>query len=58
MEERTDFAAAPARYLVQDVNPADGLGSSAFVETSNYSVQLAEVEIWRKQVLPWIKPVE
>ncbi len=58
VEERTDFAAAPARYLVQDVNPADGLGSSAFVETSNYSVQLAEVEIWRKQVLPWIKPVE
>lgn len=63
-EQRRAFAASPQRHLsaalssssveVGDDNSAVDFGR--FIETKQFSERVAGVDIWRKPVLPWIKP--
>lgn len=58
-EQRRAFAAAPQRYLDElPENPEDANGGTSlrFVETAQFSERVAGIDIWRKPVLPWIKP--
>lgn len=63
-EERRLFATSPQRYLAArlDVQTghADDTGEAStighFIETKQFSERVAGVDIWRKPVLPWIKP--
>ncbi|GEO01848.1 superfamily II DNA/RNA helicase and SNF2 family-related protein [Novosphingobium sediminis] len=58
-EQRRAFAAAPHRYLdevLENPDDADGATPPCFVETTQFSERVAGIDIWRKPVLPWIKP--
>lgn len=58
-EQRRAFAAAPQRYLgevPENLDEADEQQARCFVETRQFSERVAGVDIWRKPVLPWIKP--
>jgi hypothetical protein len=58
-EQRREFARNPQRAVVEalrdqglDVEQANSL----FVETQQFSDRVQGIDIWRKPVLPWIKP--
>ncbi|MFC3175002.1 DEAD/DEAH box helicase [Novosphingobium bradum] len=58
-EQRRAFAAAPERHIAEALreageDPADC--SQLFVETQQFSERVAGIDVWRKPVLPWIKP--
>lgn len=58
-EERRAFAAAPLRYLGErPENPGETSvqGARCFVETRQYSEHVAGIDLWRRPVLPWLKP--
>lgn len=58
-ESRRRFALNPRRYIIEAL-PEDSLTpeqvDSLFVETQQYSERVNGIDIWRKPVLPWIKP--
>lgn len=58
-EQRRQFARSPQRRLAEalledGVDPAQA--SALFVETQQFSERVSGIDIWRKPVLPWIKP--
>jgi hypothetical protein len=58
-DERRAFVAAPLRYLGErPENPGETSGqrASCFVETRQYSEHVAGIDLWRRPVLPWLKP--
>lgn len=64
VEERRLFASSPQRYLAARLNTTSDQTDEAgevsfgghFIETKQFSERVAGVDIWRKPVLPWIKP--
>lgn len=58
-EQRRQFARSPQRRIAEALS-ADGLdaaqASTLFVETQQFSDRVSGIDIWRKPVLPWIKP--
>lgn len=58
-EQRRAFAAAPQRYIAEALQAAGEAPAELarlFVETQQYSERVAGIDVWRKPVLPWIKP--
>lgn len=58
-EQRRQFARSPQRRLAEALN-AQGEDAAEigmlFVETQQFSERVSGIDIWRKPVLPWIKP--
>lgn len=58
-EARRAFAAAPERHIAEALRAAGeepGDAARLFVETQQFSERVAGIDLWRKPVLPWIKP--
>lgn len=61
-EQRRTFATAPQRHIAEALGIDPGEGSEGghatglFVETQQFSERVAGIDVWRKPVLPWIKP--
>lgn len=61
-EQRRVFATAPQRHIAEalGIDPAEGdeggHATGLFVETQQFSERVAGIDVWRKPVLPWIKP--
>lgn len=58
-EQRRDFARNPQRRVAEALaeKGVDGMqGSALFVETQQFSERVSGIDVWRKPVLPWIKP--
>lgn len=58
-ESRRKFALSPRRYISEampDAASADEAVDALFIETQQYSERVNGIDIWRKPVLPWIKP--
>ncbi len=58
-EQRRQFARSPQRKVAEalaedGVDPAQA--SALFVETQQFSDRVSGIDVWRKPVLPWIKP--
>lgn len=53
-EARRDFARAPQRKLREALGEEDA--PALFVETEQFSERVLGIDVWRKPVLPWIKP--
>ena len=58
-EQRRQFARSPQRKVAEallddGIDPAQA--SALFVETQQFSERVSGIDIWRKPVLPWIKP--
>lgn len=58
-DARRDFAHSPQRALsealvAEGLEP--GLASTLFIETQQFSDRVSGIDIWRKPVLPWVKP--
>ncbi|WP_311267490.1 SNF2-related protein [Sphingobium sp. WCS2017Hpa-17] len=58
-EQRRAFATAPERHIGDALrsaghDPADV--PRLFIETQQFSERVAGIDVWRKPVLPWIKP--
>lgn len=59
-DQRRAFAAAPQRHLAAAIAQS-GHGNVAasdipFIETRQFSERVASIDLWRKPVLPWIRP--
>jgi len=54
-EQRRDFARAPQRAIADALGDGNA-GPGLFIETQQFSQRVASVDVWRKPVLPWIKP--
>lgn len=58
-EQRRQFARGPQRKVAEAL-AEDGIdvaqASALFVETQQFSDRVSGIDIWRKPVLPWIKP--
>jgi hypothetical protein len=57
-EERRAFARNPQRRLAEALgsdSSTDG-APSLFIETQQFSDRVSGIDLWRKPVLPWIKP--
>lgn len=58
-EQRRQFARSPQRRLAESLS-AEGADvaeiGTLFVETQQFSERVSGIDIWRKPVLPWIKP--
>lgn len=58
-EQRRQFARSPQRRIAEALSAqgedAAELGT-LFVETQQFSERVSGIDIWRKPVLPWIKP--
>ena len=56
-EQRRAFLASPQRHIADalGMEPTEE-GDGLFVATQQFSERVAGVDIWRKPVLPWIKP--
>jgi hypothetical protein len=58
-EQRRQFARSPQRRLAEALS-AEGADvaeiGTLFVETQQFSERVSGIDIWRKPVLPWIKP--
>lgn len=58
-EQRRQFARSPQRKVAEAL-AKDGVdaaqASALFVETQQFSDRVSGIDIWRKPVLPWIKP--
>lgn len=58
-DSRRKFALSPRRYISEAMpegDLADDALSALFIETQQYSERVNGIDIWRKPVLPWIKP--
>ena len=58
-ESRRKFALSPRRYISEAMPEgalADETVDALFIETQQYSERVNGIDIWRKPVLPWIKP--
>ncbi len=58
-ETRKAFARNPERTIAEALREAGGMPAEAtqlFVETQQFSERVAGIDVWRKPVLPWIKP--
>jgi superfamily II DNA or RNA helicase len=58
-EQRRQFARSPQRKVAEALldDGVDAAQASAlFVETQQFSERVSGIDIWRKPVLPWIKP--
>jgi hypothetical protein len=58
-EQRRQFARSAQRKIAEALGAAgvDAVQASAlFVETQQFSDRVSGIDIWRKPVLPWIKP--
>jgi len=58
-DSRRKFALSPRRYISEALPEgalADDAVSALFIETQQYSERVNGIDIWRKPVLPWIKP--
>jgi len=56
-EQRRRFASAPQRAIAAALGEAqDDDAAPLFVETQQFSERVAGIDVWRKPVLPWIKP--
>ena len=58
-EQRRAFATAPERHIAEALRAAGeepGDVARLFVETQQFSERVAGIDIWRKPVLPWVKP--
>lgn len=58
-DQRRDFARNPQRRIAETLaaegsEPDDA--AALFVETQQFSERVSGIDIWRKPVLPWIKP--
>ncbi|HZG46798.1 MAG TPA: DEAD/DEAH box helicase [Allosphingosinicella sp.] len=61
IEERREFVRNPRRVireaLLEHGEGQDGLGADdLFVETQQFSERVSGIDVWRKPVMPWIKP--
>ncbi len=56
-ETRRHFVSNPTGFLLETLPEAlaDGI-DRLFIETEQYSERVVGVDIWRKPVLPWVKP--
>lgn len=58
-EQRRQFARSPQRRIAEALS-AEGADvaeiGTLFVETQQFSERVSGIDIWRKPVLPWIKP--
>jgi hypothetical protein len=56
-DARRDFVRNPQRQIAEAMGE-DGLADagSVFIETQQFSERVSGIDIWRKPVLPWIKP--
>ncbi|WP_404712165.1 DEAD/DEAH box helicase [Sphingomonas sp. MMS24-J13] len=58
-EQRREFARSPQRKIAEAL-ASEGVdtaqASALFVETQQFSNRVSGIDIWRKPVLPWIKP--
>lgn len=58
-DNRRKFALSPRRYI-SEAMPETALAEESidalFIETQQYSERVNGIDIWRKPVLPWIKP--
>ncbi len=56
-ETRRRFALDPRKALREECGITDdGLLDSLFIETEQFSARVLGLDVWRKPVLPWIKP--
>lgn len=56
-ETRKRFALDPRQAIREDCGIADdALLNSLFIETEQFSERVTGLDVWRKPVLPWIKP--
>ena len=56
--DRRRFISDPRRAIVEATRKEDGTSvdvESLFVETEQFSARIAGVDVWRTQVLPWLK---
>jgi hypothetical protein len=59
VEERKLFARNPQRAIAQALRAEGDLPDEAallFIETQQFSERVAGIDVWRKPVLPWVKP--
>ena len=58
-DERRKFAGNPRRAITEklaDENASPESIADLFVETQQFSERVSGIDVWRKPVLPWIKP--
>lgn len=58
-EARKAFARNPERAIAEALRDDGGIPADTarlFVETQQFSERVAGIDVWRKPVLPWIKP--
>jgi hypothetical protein len=58
-EQRRAFAAAPQRHIADALRAhgeEPGDAARLFIETQQFSERVAGIDVWRKPVLPWVKP--
>ena len=55
-EARAAFARAPQRRIAEALGEEGAAAASLFVETQQFSERVSGVDLWRKPVLPWVKP--
>lgn len=58
-DNRRRFALSPRRFIAEalpDGELSDNAVDALFIETQQYSERVNGIDIWRKPVLPWIKP--
>jgi len=59
VEERRKFASNPRRILAEALandGATAAMVADLFIETQQFSERISGIDIWRKPVLPWIKP--
>lgn len=59
VESRRKFSLSPRRYISEAMPEGrltDDTVDALFIETQQYSERVNGIDIWRKPVLPWIKP--
>jgi len=58
-EQRREFARNPQRHIAEALGAVGAAAdevATLFVETQQFSKRVSGIDIWRKPVLPWIKP--
>lgn len=59
-QQKRDFLCAPQRVLREelqlDTGDDDEAADRLFIETQQFSERVSGIEVWRKPVLPWIRP--
>lgn len=58
-EARRKFASSPQRHIseaLQQEGADTEVAATLFIETQQFSERVSGIDLWRKPVLPWIKP--